>query len=78
MLGISSLWAELSTQAVNVQALAQTVDGVNEGLRTRLYLDHAEDAPVQVLDHQAAGEPAPTAGSSNGRRSRKATATSER
>ncbi len=72
----SAPWTAISTLAASLTALADTVNQVNAGVRTRLQLDHESDvqAPAlpanQVLDHQAEAEPV----ASNGKRSRSKTA----
>jgi len=64
MLGITTFWNAISTLAGNLLALAQTVNEVNQGLRSRLQLDGQAEAPAlpgPVLDTAPDGNGHPVA-----------------
>jgi len=70
MFGITTLWNAVTSLATNLQALAQTVKEVNQGLRSRLRLDGQAETPAfpgPVLDIAPDGNGHPVA--KRGRRS---------
>jgi hypothetical protein len=64
------LWKAISTLAANVAALAETVQGINAGLRQRAGLDGVD--PLLLPDNacDGAGVPAGGNGQAAGRRSK--------
>lgn len=70
MFGLGKLWSAISRLVGSLNALADTVDEVNAGVRQRLYLDGPEPPDTQpeaLEDHTTDVVDSPT----NGKRSRK-------